>query len=153
MSFYCQQVQALKENYNIKDHLVEQVVQAKKFIDCNFADRISLKQMAEEACCSKFHFLRLFKTLYGRTPHQYLTDVRISHAKQLLRSGLPVADACILTGFESTSSFKALFKKCTGFTPASYQKNLGNMETISETRYRFLPFFYSFQKSNFQYSK
>ena len=149
MNFYSRQIQSLKEKYLLKDHLVAQVMQAKKFIDTNFAGNISLKEIADAAYSSKFHFLRLFKSLYGRTPHQYLTEVRIEKAKQLLRSGLPVSDTCFLTGFESISSFKALFKRCTGFTPSSYQKQLKQKQEISQTPYRFLPAFYSFQKSNF----
>ena len=153
MTFYHQEVINMKENLLPKEQLCEQVIWAKKFIDNNATDNINLNRIASAACLSKFHFLRLFKSLYGRTPHQYLTEVRIEKAKQLLRSGLPVADACFLTGFESVSSFKALFKKCTGFTPSLYQNRLKNKQDISQTPYRFLPFFYSLQKSNIQDSK
>ena len=76
--------------------------------------------MAGEACFSPFHFLRLFKNIYGRTPHQYLTYVRITHARKLLAAGKPVQDTCYAVGFESVSSFTSLFKKQTGHTPAAY---------------------------------
>jgi transcriptional regulator GlxA family with amidase domain len=124
MTFYQQQIVSLKNKFFPKDHLCEKVISAKRFIDANFSNRISLDAIAAEACISKFHFLRLFKSLYGRTPHQYLTEVRIQKAKQLLRSGLPVADVCFSTGFESVSSFKGLFKKSTCLTPSLYQKRL-----------------------------
>lgn len=153
MTFYHQQVIMIKENLLPKDYLCEQVIKAKEFIDENASGNITLNSIASAAYLSKFHFLRLFKSLYGRTPHQYLTEIRIEKAKQLLRSGLPVADTCFLTGFESISSFKALFKKCTGLTPSRYQNSLKQRQEISQTPYRFLPFFYSRQKSNFEDSK
>ena len=153
MTFYCQQVNLIKKNCFPKDHLCRRAIEAKRFITENFSGNIGLSSIASAACLSKFHFLRLFKSLYGRTPHQYLTQVRIEKAKQLLQSGLPVSDTCFLTGFESVSSFKGLFKKCTGFTPSFYQNRLKHRQEISQTPYRFLPFFYSVQKSNIQDGK
>jgi AraC-like DNA-binding protein len=149
MTFYQQQIVAIKDSIYPKEYLCNQVIQAKKFIDKNFSDRINLDDIATETCFSKYHFLRLFKFFYGKTPHQYLTEVRIEKAKQLLRTGLPVSDVCFLTGFESTSSFKALFKRYTAFTPVSYQKQIKYKQEISGTAYRFLPFFFCFKKSNF----
>jgi len=149
MTFYQQQVITIRNNIYPREYLCEQVIRAKKFIDENFSDKINLDDIATEACFSKFHFLRLFKLLYGRTPHQYLTEIRIEKVKQLLRTGLPVSDVCYLTGLESISSFKGLFKRSTGHTPATYQKQLKDKQEISQTPYRFLPFFFSLKKSNF----
>jgi AraC-like DNA-binding protein len=97
------------------------VVRAKLFIDENFASAIDLGKIADEACFSKFHFVRLFKEIYGRTPHQYLTDVRIEKAKAHLDGGRTVAYACFKVGFDSVSSFTGLFKRRTGQTPRQYQ--------------------------------
>jgi AraC-like DNA-binding protein len=149
MTFYHQQIINIRDAVYPKEYLCEQVMAAKKFIDENFTDKINLDKIAAEACFSKFHFLRLFKSLYGRTPHQYLTKIRIEKAKQLLRTGLPVSDVCFLTGFESISSFKGLFKRSTGLAPAFYQKQIKHKQEISQTAYRFLPFFFSLKKSNF----
>jgi AraC-like DNA-binding protein len=150
MTFYHQQVLTIRGNVFPKEYLCNQVIRSKKFIDKNFATNISLNDIAGEAYYSKFHFLRLFKLIYGRTPHQYLTDVRIEKAKQLLRTGLPVSEVCFSVGFDSISSFKGLFKRYTSFTPASYQQQLKHKHEISQTAFRFLPFFFSLKKSNFQ---
>jgi AraC-like DNA-binding protein len=80
MTYYHQQLISIKENCLPKDHLCEQVIQAKEFIDHHFENDIQLADIAAKAYCSKFHFLRLFKKLYGKTPHQYLTEVRIKKA-------------------------------------------------------------------------
>jgi AraC-like DNA-binding protein len=149
MTFYHQQILIIRENIFPKEYLCRQVMQAKKFIENNFANNIGLNDIAGEAYYSKFHFLRLFKHLYGRTPHQYLTAVRIEKAKQLLRARLPVSEVCFLVGFDSISSFKGLFKRYTNFTPFSYQQQLKCRQEICETAFRFLPFFFSLQKKQF----
>jgi len=153
MTFYHHQILSIRKNIYPKEYLCDHIINAKNFIDQNFANNINLNGIAGEAYFSKFHFLRLFKLIYGQTPHQYLTGVRIKKARQLLQTGLPVSEVCFLTGFESISSFKGLFKRYTGFTPASYQRQLKNKQEISQTPFRFLPFFFAFKKSNFQDSK
>ena len=74
-----------------RQYMYMRAVRAKLFIDENFAAAIDLNKIADEACFSKFHFVRLFKEIYGRTPYQYLTDVRIEKAKAYLEEGQTVA--------------------------------------------------------------
>jgi AraC-like DNA-binding protein len=104
-----------------KAYLYRRIVQSKLYIDGNFADSIALAQIADEAVFSKFHFTRLFKKIYGKTPHQYLTFVRIQKAKDLLKSGMAVHNVCYSVGFESISSFTELFKRLVGYTPSDFQ--------------------------------
>ena len=105
-----------------RQYLYLRAVRAKLFIDDNFASAIDLGKIADEACFSKFHFVRLFKEIYGRTPHQYLTHVRIDNAKEFLAEGQTVAYACFKVGFDSISSFTGLFKRRTGQTPRQNQR-------------------------------
>jgi AraC-like DNA-binding protein len=105
-----------------KIYFYRRLVQAKLFIDTHFDEHINLDAIADEAYFSKFHFIRIFKKIYQQTPHQYLTGVRLEKAKTILQSHIPVADACYASGFESISSFTALFKKNTGLTPADYRR-------------------------------
>src|SRR5437870_10567033 len=100
--------------------LYRRIVQAKLFIDSNYAERIDAGAIAGEACYSKFHFIRTFKSIYGKTPHQYLTGVRVEKAKELLENGASVTEACFSVGFDSLGSFTGLFKRRTGLTPSEY---------------------------------
>lgn len=101
-------------------YLYRRLVQAKLFIDAHYAEAIDLDLIADEAAFSKFHFLKLFKNTYQRTPHQYLTHVRLQKAMELLAKGKPVTEVCYAVGFESVGSFSLLFKKVHKVTPSAY---------------------------------
>jgi AraC-like DNA-binding protein len=103
-----------------KVYLYRRIVQAKLFIDRNYDKSIDVDNISDEAYFSKFHFIRLFKKIYGKTPHQYLTSVRIEKAMLLLTDGIPVSDVCYAVGFESLSSFSGLFKRFVGITPSTF---------------------------------
>ncbi len=103
-----------------KIYLYRRIVQAKLFIDTYYAEKIDLNNIADEAYFSKFHFIRLFKSIYGKTPHQYLTAVRIEKAQLLLQQDMPVRDVCFLVGYTSTTTFSGLFTKITGQTPSEF---------------------------------
>ena len=64
--------------------------------------------------------MRLFKNAYGKTPHQYLTFIRIEKAKQMLQLGKSISFACHALNFESLGSFSRLFKKIVGVTPTTF---------------------------------
>ncbi|MFD2936594.1 helix-turn-helix transcriptional regulator [Spirosoma flavum] len=121
MTFYHQQIIKIKEKIYAKNYLYKQVILAKIFIDNHFDNTICIDDMAVEACFSKFHFIRLFTNVYGLTPHQYLTMVRIDKAKKLLHTDKPIKEVCFSVGFSSTSSFTGLFKKITGSTPSEFR--------------------------------
>ena len=123
-----------------KQYLYRQIVRAKLFIDENFASAIDLDNIADEACFSKFHFCRLFRKIYGQTPHQYLTAVRIDKAVSLLESGSSVKEACLAVGFDSISSFTGLFKRRIGMSPAEFQRNRHKVfEEISRIPLKHIP--------------
>jgi AraC-like DNA-binding protein len=103
-----------------KVYLYRRIVQAKLFIDKHYTKTIDLGNISDEAYFSKFHFIRLFKKIYGKTPHQYLTAVRIEKAMELLKANIAVSDVCYAVGFESLSSFSGLFKRVVSVTPSTY---------------------------------
>lgn len=103
-----------------KIYLYRRIVAAKRYIDEHYTERIQVRDMAREACFSKYHFLRLFKKAYGQTPHAYLTSLRIKRAKTLLLEEESITQVCFALGFESIPSFTHLFKRHTGYTPQQF---------------------------------
>ena len=123
-----------------KVYLYRRIVLAKLFIDHHFSEPINLNAIAGEAFFSKFHFIRLFKKAYGKTPHQYLTWVRIENAKLLLQAGHAITDTCYAVGFEEKSSFVHLYKRLTRLTPSAYkQQQLERKTEIKEKPLKFIP--------------
>jgi AraC-like DNA-binding protein len=123
-----------------RQYLYRRVVRAKLFIDAQFSSAIDLDNIADEACFSKFHFVRLFRSIYGQTPHQYLTDVRVRRAKMLLTEGATVESVCYAVGFDSISSFTGLFRRRVGETPAAFQRReLAKQDDIAARPSKFVP--------------
>ena len=106
---------------NLTNDLYQRIAIAKIFIDDNYHEPIDLDEISQQAFLSRFHFHRLFRKVYRRTPHQYLTRKRMDKAKDLLSENKPVTDVCNEVGFESIGSFSTLFKKEIGFAPQYYR--------------------------------
>ena len=84
---------------------------------------ISLEELAREVGMSRFHFARAFRRSTAKSPHQYLTELRIERAKQMLvHSDLPVVEVAFAAGFGSQSHFTHTFRRATGLTPAAFRR-------------------------------
>jgi len=102
--------------------LYKRLSRAMDVLRSGFCGEISLDQLAAEACLSKFHFLRLFRTAFGLSPYQYIQHLRIEKARVLLAdSVMPVADIADQLGFDNSQSFSRLFFQKTGVYPTQYR--------------------------------
>ncbi|GAA5166493.1 helix-turn-helix domain-containing protein [Ornithinimicrobium tianjinense] len=96
---------------------------ARDHIDRHYRDPVDLDTVAAIAGLSKYHFLRMFRLAYGRTPGVYLSERRVERAQDLLRtSNLTVTEVCFAVGFSSLGSFSGRFRQITGETPSAYQR-------------------------------
>jgi AraC-like DNA-binding protein len=79
--------------------------------------------VAQRSGLTRFHFIRLFKALFGETPHQYRSRAQIEKARHLLiLTDLSVTDVCMAVGFSSLGSFSALFSRRVGCSPSEFQR-------------------------------
>lgn len=121
---------------NLTTDIYQRIAAAKVYIDDNYQEDIDLEQISKQAFLSRFHFHRLFKQVYKRTPLQYITQKRLSKAKDLLSANTSVTDVCNEVGFESIGSFSVLFKKEIGFAP-QYYRNMAykkKMEQLAQPK-------------------
>lgn len=92
-----------------------------EYLRNNFTKDISLAELAELANMSPHHFLRIFKSITGLTPHQFLIDYRINMGKKLLLTeNLPVKQIAKMVGFCDSGHFSRHFKKITGLSPVRF---------------------------------
>ena len=78
---------------------------------------------------------RRFKLATNTTPVQYLQDIRINHARELLKqSNLVVAEVADAVGYQDTSYFSSLFKKLNDVTPNEYRRLVRNKLFIADYR-------------------
>ena len=93
-------------------------------MQANFQENLTIEQIAQELYISPQYFSRLFKKFVGQSPYQYLIDIRIRHAKELLvnQPDLPIQTIAIKVGFESVSQFIDVFKRKTQYTPKKFRQ-------------------------------
>lgn len=94
---------------------------AREFLADRFDEEIGLEELADVAGLSRAHLIRAFRREYFITPHAFQTDMRIRHARRLLRSGLAPADVALQCGFADQAHFSRHFKARTGVTPAVFR--------------------------------
>jgi len=107
---------ATREELYMRLHL------ARDFMEANLNLPLTVPEIAQQACLSTHHFLRMFKQVFQETPHQYLTRRRMERARQMLiLSDVSVTQICFALGFESLGSFSWLFRARTGLSPEQFR--------------------------------
>lgn len=108
---------------SIRKFHLSTVEKAKNYLLANFDQNIGLQQLADHCCVSVFHFSRIFKAVLKVTPHQYLSDIRLNHAKVLLENTkYPVTQIAIQCGYNSVEHFATAYKQRFESTPSESRK-------------------------------
>ncbi len=95
----------------------------KNYLDQNFNEKITLDDLAETYYINKFYLTRIFKEQFGSSITNYLLQVRITHAKQLLRfSDMSIAEIATECGMSDANYFSRTFRKVEGMSPGEFRK-------------------------------
>lgn len=114
-----------KEQYDKRLNDVRRLHPVFRLIENNYNSSISLEEASLAANMSRHYFCRFFKKTTGSTFIQYIHQVRIDRAKQLmLTSNLSITQIALEVGFESVSHFFRVFHRLTLLTPLKYLKNI-----------------------------
>jgi AraC family transcriptional regulator len=95
-----------------------------ELMEARFAQPITLEELAAEAGVGVRQFSRAFRAATGQSPHQYLLQCRVEHAKGLIAKGLPLADVAQQCGFVDQSQLTRTFARRVGTTPGRYRARL-----------------------------
>lgn len=94
------------------------------YIQQNFTGKISLREFGEQFHLSEKYISRYFKEHFHITLSQYVTYLRLEHAKQLLQdTDIPVTDVAMQSGYQNVSYFIRSFQKAYSVSPLKYRKN------------------------------
>jgi AraC-like DNA-binding protein len=104
------------------------VRRARDFLHDSLGEKITLDDLAEHARLDKFHLVRAFRSQVGLPPYEYLTYLRVSRARELLRRGVLVSDVAQLLGFCDESQLHRHFRRIVGVTPGAYARSFGSLK-------------------------
>ncbi len=119
---------ANENNYNrhIDKEYIEYshlIMKISEYIENNHQDQICLDALSEKFNISKYTISRTFRSITGYSFVQYLNNIRIIHAQNILVStSQKITDIAYTCGFDSATHFERCFKKITGITPKEYRK-------------------------------
>lgn len=95
------------------------------FISQNYTEPISVEQLAEMVHLSKSYFMNVFRSTTGISALEYVNQIRIQAACQLLRdTGMRSSEIAFSCGFQNLSNFNRQFRKFTEFSPVEYRKQV-----------------------------
>lgn len=107
--------------YSSKPYALADVLE---FIEEHYAEHLKLSDLAQVADVTEQHLCRLFKKSFKLRPMEYLTQVRLAHAKDMLTySDKTISEISDETGFQDSSYFSVVFKKHENMTPGEYRGN------------------------------
>ena len=115
----------MRETNEAKPHSTssssQYVLAAIKFIQFNYSHDISVDDIAQAVGVSRSHLYRVFMSIVGHSPIDYLTEYRINEACKLLRTGsLSIAEVAVSVGFFDQFYFSRVFKRAKGVPPSKY---------------------------------
>ncbi len=105
------------------------------YMQTAFGENVSLERLASIVNLSPWHAARVFRHEYNLPPHAYLEGIRIQHARDMVRQGLPLAEVALATGFVDQSHFTRRFKRHLGITPGQYAQDHKNVQDSTRTTF------------------
>lgn len=98
-------------------------VEAALFIDENCSQGLALEDSARSVGLSSFHFLRIFRRVFGVTPHQCLVRSRLRRAARLLPDeSRSIGSIAVEVGFNDISNFVRTFHRAAGLSPSAFRR-------------------------------
>jgi AraC family transcriptional regulator len=101
-----------------REEILRRMLIVSDYIHAHLNEDLSLEQLASIGCFSKFHFLRLFKIAFNKTPYKFINEERVVMGRQMIeRTRLGINEIAHSLGFTNPSSFSRMFFNQTGLYP------------------------------------
>jgi AraC-like DNA-binding protein len=111
--------------FSTREEIYRRISIAHDYIRSFYNQQIQLLEIAQIACLSPNHLLRNYSQIFGKTPHQHISELRISKAIQLLKKlEYNITDISFEVGFQNPVSFSKMFKQHVGISPLQFRKKV-----------------------------
>ena len=101
----------------------EKINKVVSYINDNLEEDLTLERLAEVCFISKSYLSHQFKEYTGLTVFQFIIKKRLTVARNMIREGIPVMEACMRCGFNDYSNFHKAFRKEFGSSPKEFRPN------------------------------
>lgn len=123
----------VKTKFDVKEYLGEKISytknvidKANEFINENYANDITRKDVADAVYMNPSYFSRYYKKKTGMFYSDYLTEIRISHAKELMKTDKSLTEISKAVGYNTRRYFNSNFETVVGISPKEYRMQLKN---------------------------
>jgi AraC-like DNA-binding protein len=116
----------------VADHVLRRLHRARDRMHDEYAEVITVADLARDVNMSTFHFLREFDRAFGTTPRRYLSELRLDRARDLMVRGKSATEACNAVGFSSLGSFSTAFAARFGCSPRAFQRQMRLFASVPE---------------------
>ncbi len=108
-----------------REEYKKKLVRLHLFIERNLDEHLTLKELAEVACFSEFHFHRIFTAFTGESLHSHIRRLKLERAaNSLYNPGNEITDLAFQAGYQTPASFTKAFKKEFGKTPTAFRNSV-----------------------------
>ena len=114
-----------ESNSILQDHestLPENFLAIKQYMEQNFIEISSVKEVADHFFYSREYISRLFRQYLNTSVSNYIKALRITYSQRMIEQGCSISEACYQSGFENMSTFIRTFRNISGTTPSEYRK-------------------------------
>ena len=107
-----------------------------QYIERHLSDEIDYEKLAKIACCSSFHYQRMFAYMAGVPLSEYIRRRRMSRAAVDLQNGAKIVDVALKYGYSSPTSFNRAFQAIHGIAPSMAKESGVSLKTFSPINFK-----------------
>jgi len=112
------------EHNNLTTNLAKVTPEVLQYIKNNYNRKITLEELSKRSFYNAAYFSTIFKECFGKTPLEYINEIRIAEAIQLIKqTDLTIEEISCKVGYNNKKHFYKIFKKATGMTPLIFRKD------------------------------
>lgn len=108
--------------FSTREEIYRRVCIMEDYLQSNYKNDITLDELSQNSCLSKFHAIRCYQKIYNISPYQKIQLLRLKNARQLILEGMPLKEVANETNFTDHRALSRQFKKHFNMTPSQFKR-------------------------------